>query len=108
MPAWSVGTILNGILSFMLEATPTVGSVETTLAQKRIYARLSHAHNRRDKLFKLLFPHLLQAAPEGEASAEAEAEAEALAASKGLLASPFAWLAVLVAILSLGAMIMSS
>jgi ubiquitin-conjugating enzyme E2 J2 len=29
-PAWSVSTILTGLLSFMLETTPTAGSMEST------------------------------------------------------------------------------
>ena len=28
-PAWSVATILTGLLSFMLEKSPTLGSIET-------------------------------------------------------------------------------
>ena len=39
VPAWSVASILNGVLSFMLESTPTVGSVETSLAERRRLAR---------------------------------------------------------------------
>ena len=29
-PAWSVSTILTGLLSFMLESTPTSGSTESS------------------------------------------------------------------------------
>jgi ubiquitin-conjugating enzyme E2 J2 len=29
-PAWSVSTILTGLLSFMLETTPTAGSMESS------------------------------------------------------------------------------
>ena len=29
-PAWSVSTILTGLLSFMLERSPTLGSIETS------------------------------------------------------------------------------
>ena len=39
VPAWSVGTILNGVLSFMLESTPTVGSVEKSTAERQQAAR---------------------------------------------------------------------
>lgn len=103
VPAWSVGTILNGILSFMLEATPTVGSVETTLAQKRNLARLSHAANRKDPTFRSLFPDLVQAPQEGEEAAQAEAEAvEAARASSSLLARPAMWLAIWVAVVAFG------
>ena len=41
-PAWSVATILTGLLSFMLEKSPTLGSVETTDAEKRRLAAASH------------------------------------------------------------------
>ena len=41
-PAWSVATILTGLLSFMLEKSPTLGSVETTEAEKRRLAAASH------------------------------------------------------------------
>uniref|UniRef100_H2YAR2 Ubiquitin-conjugating enzyme E2 J2 n=1 Tax=Ciona savignyi TaxID=51511 RepID=H2YAR2_CIOSA len=34
-PAWSVGTILTGLLSFMVEDTPTLGSVESSDFTKR-------------------------------------------------------------------------
>lgn len=102
MPAWSVGTILNGILSFMLESTPTVGSVETTLSQKRNYARLSHAANRKDAVFRQLFPHLVQAPPTGADGAPAEPEADEPIASPGLLARPSVWLALWVAVVALG------
>ncbi|CDW58757.1 Ubiquitin-conjugating enzyme E2 J2 [Trichuris trichiura] len=32
-PAWSVGAILTGLLSFMLESSPTLGSVSTTASE---------------------------------------------------------------------------
>lgn len=102
VPAWSVGTILNGILSFMLESTPTVGSVETTLAQKRNYARLSHAANRKDATFKLLFPQLVQAPALGADGQPAEPEPDEPAESPGLLARPSLWLALWVIVMAIG------
>ncbi|KAI8906436.1 ubiquitin-conjugating enzyme/RWD-like protein [Gorgonomyces haynaldii] len=57
-PAWSVSTILTGLLSFMLEDTPTTGSVETTLSEKRLLAKKSKAWNRTQKTFHLVFPDL--------------------------------------------------
>eukprot|EP00302_Diacronema_sp_CCMP2436_P001790 CAMPEP_0179847520 /NCGR_PEP_ID=MMETSP0982-20121206/6126_1 /TAXON_ID=483367 /ORGANISM="non described non described, Strain CCMP 2436" /LENGTH=205 /DNA_ID=CAMNT_0021732709 /DNA_START=123 /DNA_END=740 /DNA_ORIENTATION=+ len=98
-PAWSVGTILNGILSFMLESTPTVGSVETTLAQKRNYARLSHAHNRKDAVFKQLFPQLVQTLSVAADGTPAEPEDE-LSSSRTLLGQPSLWLALWVAVVA--------
>jgi ubiquitin-conjugating enzyme E2 J2 len=38
-PAWSISTILTGLLSFMIEETATTGSVVTTNAQKRELAK---------------------------------------------------------------------
>jgi hypothetical protein len=60
---------LQGVISFMLEATPTVGSVETSPAEKRRLARISPQWNRKTAIFCELFPDLVQ--PE---SADAPAE----------------------------------
>jgi len=38
-PMWSVSTILTGLFSFMLESSPTFGSIETTTAEKRKLAK---------------------------------------------------------------------
>ena len=72
VPAWSVASILNGVLSFMLESTPTVGSVETSLAERRRLARASHAWNRKSALFCELFPDLVVAAEADPHAAESE------------------------------------
>lgn len=50
-PSWHVSSLMMGILSFMLEDTPTVGSVETSPAQKRQLAASSHAFNLKDRAF---------------------------------------------------------
>ncbi|TSL61193.1 Ubiquitin-conjugating enzyme E2 J2 [Bagarius yarrelli] len=55
-PAWSVSTILTGLLSFMLEKGPTLGSIETSEFTKRQLASQSLAFNTRDKVFCELFP----------------------------------------------------
>ncbi len=44
-PLWSVGTILMGLHSFMLEDAPTSGSITTTDAVKRKAAAESLAFN---------------------------------------------------------------
>ena len=69
VPAWSVASILNGVLSFMLESTPTVGSVEASFAERRRLALASHAFNRKVPIFCELFPQLVSAA-EDEATTE--------------------------------------
>jgi len=59
-PAWSVGTILTGLLSFMLETTPTLGSIESSEYEKRQYAQASAMYNLKNKTFRELFPELCQ------------------------------------------------
>ncbi|XP_053685550.1 ubiquitin-conjugating enzyme E2 J2 [Sabethes cyaneus] len=59
-PAWSVATILTGLLSFMLETTPTLGSCESTTCEKRKYARRSLAFNMKNEVFRELFPEICE------------------------------------------------
>ncbi|OSD05275.1 UBC-like protein [Trametes coccinea BRFM310] len=62
-PAWSVATILTGLLSFMLSDEMTTGSVTTTDAEKRIYAAHSHAWNLQNKRFREAFPEYCTPSP---------------------------------------------
>ncbi|KAI0299275.1 UBC-like protein [Russula brevipes] len=55
-PAWSVATILTGLVSFMLSDEMTTGSVTTSDADKRVYAIRSHAWNLQQRKFKEAFP----------------------------------------------------
>ncbi|KAG7093361.1 hypothetical protein E1B28_007043 [Marasmius oreades] len=55
-PAWSVATILTGLLSFMLSDEMTTGSVSASESQRRIYAARSHAWNLGQARFKEAFP----------------------------------------------------
>ncbi|KAJ3848624.1 UBC-like protein [Lentinula lateritia] len=55
-PAWSVATILTGLLSFMLSDEMTTGSVNSSAAQKRHFALKSHAWNLNQARFKEAFP----------------------------------------------------
>ncbi|SCV69214.1 BQ2448_2234 [Microbotryum intermedium] len=55
-PAWSVNTILVGLLSFMLGDEITTGSVRTTDAEKQALAKASHAWNVQQPRFKTHFP----------------------------------------------------
>lgn len=55
-PAWSVATILTGLLSFMLSDEMTTGSVTTTDAYKRNAAAKSHRFNLESSKFKEAFP----------------------------------------------------
>lgn len=57
-PAWSVSTILTGLLSFMLENSPTMGSIEMTDYERRQLAAQSLESNMRDQNFRELFSDL--------------------------------------------------
>ena len=57
-PTGSVATILTGLLSFMLEKSPTLGSIETSDYDKRQLATRSHEFNLRNKTFCELFPDI--------------------------------------------------
>ncbi|XP_011158987.1 ubiquitin-conjugating enzyme E2 J2 [Solenopsis invicta] len=59
-PAWSVSTILTGLLSFMIEKSPTLGSINTTDYEKRQLAWQSLEYNLRDKMFCELFPETVE------------------------------------------------
>ncbi|RKP38346.1 ubiquitin-conjugating enzyme/RWD-like protein [Dimargaris cristalligena] len=51
-PSWSVATILNGLLSFMVDEEATTGSVRMTARDRRILAAKSHGFNLNDPQFK--------------------------------------------------------
>lgn len=57
-PAWSVSSILTGLVSFMTEKTPTLGSLETSDYTKRQLALQSLECNLQNKVFVELFPDL--------------------------------------------------
>jgi len=55
-PAWSVATILTGLLSFMLSDEMTTGSITSSENHKRAFALRSHAWNLSQPRFKEAFP----------------------------------------------------
>lgn len=57
-PAWSVSSILTGLLSFMLESSRALGTIETTRYEKLTFARDSLAFNLNDNNFTTLFPEM--------------------------------------------------
>ncbi len=57
---WSVGTILNGLLSFMYENNITTGSISSSKADKRRLASVSLEQNLRNPMFRKLFPEWIE------------------------------------------------
>jgi ubiquitin-conjugating enzyme E2 J2 len=70
-PAWSVSTILTGLLSFMLEKNPTMGSIETSEYEKRIFAKQSWDFNLKNATFVELFPDIVEEIKEKQKSQQA-------------------------------------
>ncbi|KAJ2554249.1 Ubiquitin-conjugating enzyme E2 6 [Coemansia sp. RSA 1933] len=62
-PAWSVATILNGMLSFMVEEEDTTGSLRTSIADRKVLARRSHRFNLNNIKFREIFPELCTPEP---------------------------------------------
>ncbi|PIN13743.1 Ubiquitin-protein ligase [Handroanthus impetiginosus] len=59
-PMWSVSSILNGLLSFMMDNSPTTGSVVTTDEEKQRLAKTSLAFNCKNPTFRKLFPEYME------------------------------------------------
>jgi len=59
-PAWNVGTILSGILSFMVEETKTWGSIECSSQVRISLANKSGSENLKNPEFCELFPSLVE------------------------------------------------
>jgi len=59
-PMWSVGSILSGLLSFMLDSTQTLGSIDMSEQQRKILAKKSLEENVKDKDFRTLFPEFVE------------------------------------------------
>ncbi|XP_054272204.1 ubiquitin-conjugating enzyme E2 J2 [Macrosteles quadrilineatus] len=59
-PAWSVSTILTGLLSFMTEKSPTLGSIEASDYERKNLAIQSLSHNLNNQQFCDLFPDLVE------------------------------------------------
>ena len=81
-PMWSVGTILNGLLSFMQESAVSTGSISTTSEIRRQLALESLQWNSTNLSFKRLFPEYMELAAlrlteKSSASSLPEAQAQA-------------------------------
>eukprot|EP00928_Gymnodinium_smaydae_P018420 TRINITY_DN17011_c0_g1_i1.p1 TRINITY_DN17011_c0_g1~~TRINITY_DN17011_c0_g1_i1.p1 ORF type:complete len:657 (-),score=40.32 TRINITY_DN17011_c0_g1_i1:430-2400(-) len=59
-PAWSVETILVGLISFFVTDGSTLGSVRSSPEERRRYAKESWEFNARDSTFRSLFPELME------------------------------------------------
>lgn len=59
-PAWSVATILTGLLSFMTGEDSTTGSIVTSEKVKRRLARDSKKWNNDNARFRSMFPDLVE------------------------------------------------
>ncbi|XP_047333011.1 ubiquitin-conjugating enzyme E2 34-like [Impatiens glandulifera] len=59
-PMWSVSSILTGLLSFMMDSSPTTGSVSTTDIEKQRLAKSSLAFNCKNPTFKKIFPEYME------------------------------------------------
>ncbi|XP_010537655.1 PREDICTED: ubiquitin-conjugating enzyme E2 34-like [Tarenaya hassleriana] len=59
-PMWSVSSILTGLLSFMMDNSPTTGSVNTTAVEKQRLAKSSLAFNCKNPTFRKLFPEFVE------------------------------------------------
>ncbi|KAK9734374.1 hypothetical protein RND81_04G135700 [Saponaria officinalis] len=59
-PMWSVSSILTGLLSFMVDNSPTTGSVTTTVEEKQRLAKASLSFNCKNPTFKKLFPEYVE------------------------------------------------
>ncbi|WKX95834.1 hypothetical protein Q1695_012351 [Nippostrongylus brasiliensis] len=59
-PAWTVSTIITGLLSFMNDTAPTLGSITSSDAEKKILAKRSKAFNLKDRVFCELFPDVVE------------------------------------------------
>lgn len=59
-PMWSVSSILTGLLSFMMDNSPTTGSVNTSVDEKQRLAKASLAFNCKNPAFRKLFPEYVE------------------------------------------------
>nr|QBH73223.1 ubiquitin-conjugating enzyme E2 j2 [Encarsia formosa] len=59
-PAWSVSTILIGLVSFMVESSSALGAITSPDFEKKVLAAKSLEYNLKDKLFCELFPDTVE------------------------------------------------
>lgn len=59
-PMWSVSSILTGLLSFMMDNSPTTGSVNTPTSDKQRLAKSSLSFNCKNATFRKMFPEYVE------------------------------------------------
>lgn len=79
-PMWSASSILTGLLSFMMDNSPTTGSVNTTDAEKQCLAKASLAFNCKNTTFRKLFPEYVEKYEEQRLSEQPAVEKQPVAA----------------------------
>ncbi|ALC46295.1 CG5823 [Drosophila busckii] len=89
-PTWCVGTILTGLLSFMLESTPTLGSIESSNYEKQMFAQKSLAFNLRNANFCELFPDIVSEIKERQGTQTGSATSKTGAGAAGKSANGLA------------------
>lgn len=80
-----MSTIITGLLSFMNDTAPTLGSISSSDAEKKLLAKRSKAFNLRNRVFCELFPDVVEDMKKeiAESSAEdAASQAEEQAKTK--------------------------
>ncbi|KAL0799703.1 hypothetical protein Bca101_054878 [Brassica carinata] len=73
-PMWSVSSILTGLLSFMMDTSPTTGSVNTTVPEKQRLAKSSLAFNCKTPAFRKLFPEYVEKYNQEQLAEQGEAQ----------------------------------
>ncbi|KAL7140471.1 hypothetical protein ABFS83_09G122900 [Erythranthe nasuta] len=74
-PMWSSSSILTGLLSFMMDNSPTTGSVSTSDEDKQRLAKASLAFNCKIPTFRKLFPEYVEKYEEQLAAEQSADEA---------------------------------